>query len=584
MSNEAAGRPLIVSLLMETGELDEKRLRDLAKSQSRFPDSVEDALVRTGLVPDEAVAKAYANYLGIPVLARDEGLIERCKAVADKIPETVCRRFRIAALAQEDGSLDVACLNPADMTVQQEIYLFSGCAVRPYACPLGVLDEIHAAIFGARDMVREIAANEQPTAVAANAAAADEGAEAIVDLEHQSTEGKDGHVIRIVNFLLSNAIREGASDIHIEPYENSVRVRYRIDGELREQTPPPRALFIPTISRLKVLSKMDIAERRIPQDGAISAKLAGTRVDFRVSTVPTVYGEKMVLRILAKSATPDSLEKLGFTPRQARDFNEAAAAPHGLVFVTGPTGSGKSTTLYTCLNLVNDPTVNIVTVEDPVEYRFDGMNQCHVRANVGLTFAAALRSFLRQDPDIIMVGEVRDQETAQICLRAALTGHLVFSTLHTNTSLQAVNRLIDMGVEPFLLGPALRLVQAQRLARKLCPDCKIPYKLPGEIAVNYGLEPGIELFRPGSGTCVRCRGTGYKGRCGIFEVVPITDRVRDCIMARRNAVELAAAARADGVEFLADNAKIKLLTGVTSLDECADFLRVGAAEPDEVAA
>ncbi|MCE9638479.1 MAG: Flp pilus assembly complex ATPase component TadA [Planctomycetes bacterium] len=574
MTRASDDRSLLLALLKESGALDEKRMRDLAKAQARYPDSMEEALVRSGLVSDAVVAGVYAQFLGIPLVMPDDELVERCRVVADRIPEAVCRRLRVAPIAFDDGTLDVACLNPSDMAAQQEIHLFCGVSVRVHACPLGVLDEIHAAMFGARDMVREISAAGQHPAPAEVAAEAEDGAEAIVNLDRVVADGKDGHVIRIVNFLLANAIHEGASDIHIEPYENIVRVRYRIDGELREQTPPPRALFVPTVSRLKVLSKMDIAERRVPQDGAISAKLGGTRVDFRVSTVPTVYGEKMVLRILAKSATPDSLEKLGFTPRQAKDFRAAAESPHGLLFVTGPTGSGKSTTLYTCLNLVNDPTVNIVTVEDPVEYRFEGLNQCHVRSNVGLTFAAALRSFLRQDPDIIMVGEVRDQETAQICLRAALTGHLVMSTLHTNDSLQAVNRLIDMGIEPFLLAPALRLVQAQRLSRKLCPDCKEAYRLPADLAKAYGLEAGIELFRPGRGSCGRCRGSGYKGRVGIFEVLPIGDRLRELIMARSNATVLQNAAREEGVEFLADNAKGKLLAGITSLEECADFLRV----------
>ena len=279
----------------------------------------------------------------------------------------------------------------------------------------------------------------------------------------------------MVNQVLEQALRIGASDIHLEPFEDSCAIRLRVDGVLRELTPPPRSLFVPIVSRFKILAKMDIAEKRVPQDGAIALKSGDKRVDLRVSTVPTVYGEKMVMRILDKGAIPIELTGLGFDERQSKDLIESIQMPHGLMLVTGPTGSGKSTTLYACLNLLNEPDTNICTVEDPVEYKFKGMNQVQVKAQVGLTFASALRAFLRQDPDVIMVGEVRDQETAQICLRAALTGHFVLSTIHTNDSLSAINRLQDMGIEPFLLASTLRVLEAQRLIRRLCKECKEPY-------------------------------------------------------------------------------------------------------------
>jgi type IV pilus assembly protein PilB len=335
-------------------------------------------------------------------------------------------------------------------------------------------------------------------------------------------------------------------------------------------------MYIPMISRLKVLSKMDIAERRIPQDGAISLTVDERRVDLRVSTVPTVYGEKMVMRILAKTAIPLDLTKLGFTQKQADDFQIAADSPHGLLLVTGPTGSGKSTTLYATLNLLNKPDVNVMTVEDPVEYKFDGLNQVLVRAQVGLTFASALRAFLRQDPDVIMVGEVRDQETAQICLRAALTGHMVLSTLHTNDALAAVNRMVDMGVERFLLASALRLVEAQRLVRRLCEKCKEGYKMDAETSAKWHLDPQADYFRPKG--CEVCRSTGYKGRVGLFEAIRVTPKLRDMIAAGVPLPELRKESQKQGMMLLSDAGLDKVREGVTSLEEA---LTVCMAEAEE---
>jgi type IV pilus assembly protein PilB len=334
---------------------------------------------------------------------------------------------------------------------------------------------------------------------------------------------------------------------------------------LHELAPPSRALFLPIVSRFKILAKMDIAEKRVPQDGAIALKSGEKRIDLRVSTVPTVHGEKMVMRILDKGTIPIQLTGLGFDERQSTDLIASIQMPHGLMLVTGPTGSGKTTTLYACLNYLNAPDTNICTVEDPVEYKFKGINQVQVKAQVGLTFAGALRAFLRQDPDIIMVGEVRDQETAQICLRAALTGHFVLSTMHTNDSLSAVSRLQDMGIEPFLLAPTLRVLQAQRLIRRLCKECKVPYECDPETAKIHAFEVGQPLFRPKG--CEACRGTGYRGRIGVFEVVRITPRMGELIQARAPLAELRQAARDEGMKMLADSAVEKVRQGITSLEE-----------------
>ncbi len=329
--------------------------------------------------------------------------------------------------------------------------------------------------------------------------------------------GTNGRIVRMVNQILEQALNTGASDIHLEPFEDSCKFRLRIDGQLHELPSPSKAVFIMIVSRFKILAKMDIAEKRIPQDGAIALRTKDKRIDLRVNTVPTVYGEKMVMRILDKAAIPLDLMKLGLDERQATDLIESIQMPHGLALVTGPTGSGKSTTLYSCLNLLNEPKTNICTVEDPVEYKFKGMNQVQVKTQVGLTFSSALRAFLRQDPDVIMVGEVRDQETAEICLRAALTGHFVLSTIHTNDALSAVTRLMDMGIEPFLLSCTLRVLEAQRLVRRLCPHCKEAHECDPVLAKQHNLDPRRDLLSPGRLPALpegRLQGAGRRLRGG----------------------------------------------------------------------
>lgn len=594
-----ADTPLVVRLLEEAGLLDDRKLTQLSAARAAYPRSIEEALIFGDLAEEQQILEAYARYLGMSCFGLEQvseqeryvtrfepgespvrlGTLdtfkERCAEAASQISESVCRATRVMPLAVTADTIDVVCVNPADFSGLEEVRVRSGRIVRPHAGSFSLVNEYIALMFGELDVLKEIRAEDANRGRRGEVQDDDDDEmEVVVDLQRAVPAGRESQVLRIVNAILSNAIEEGASDIHIEPYEDAVRVRYRVDGTLRETTPPPRSLFIPTISRLKILAKLDIAEKRVPQDGAIALKSGAKRVDLRVSTIPTVYGEKMVIRLLEKEAIPDRLESLGFTTEQASDFIDAALSPHGLMFVTGPTGSGKSTTLYTCLNLINEVADNIVTVEDPVEYKFHGLNQVQVRAKVGLTFASALRSFLRQDPDKIMVGEVRDQETAEICMRAALTGHLVLSTLHTNNSLQVINRLTDMGVEPFLLGPALRLLEAQRLARKLCENCKEEYELPENVAERYGLVPGMHLFRPGQTTCSTCKGTGVKGRVGMYEVVKISDNLGEMIGGGADINTLIRAAKKEGVKFLADAARDRLADGIVSLEEVADFIRI----------
>jgi len=599
---DLAEQPLLVRLLIEREVMSTEDLSELMKVKSEHSEErLEAQLVIGELAHEEDIAQAFSQYLGVPWVGRmvdeeadtafavqhdredevepigtTEEIVDRARKVADRISETVCRRHRVIPVGCTTQKVVLGCLDPTNFAAVEEVRMRSGAVVQCVALTMSLLDELIAAFFGERDIVREIADEGSRRQVSGAADdEEDEDMEFVLDLHRPIPSGKDSQVVRIVNVILTRAIEEGASDIHIEPYEDTVRVRYRVDGRLIETTPPPRSLFIAVISRLKILSKMDIAEKRVPQDGAIALRSAEKRVDLRVSSVPTVYGEKIVIRILEKEGIPDRLEKLGFSDDQAHAFLEAAHSPHGLMFVTGPTGSGKSTTLYCCLNLINQPTENIVTVEDPVEYKFTGLNQVHVRSNVGLTFATALRAFLRQDPDKIMVGEVRDQETADICMRAALTGHLVLSTLHTNTALQVINRLVDMGIEPFLLGPALRMLEAQRLVRRLCDECKEPYDVPEEVAVVYGIEPGTTLYRPGADPeCPKCHGAGNKGRLGIYEVITINEELREMISSRAPVAQIEKAARASGMQFLDDAARNRLTAGLASLEEVAEYVKV----------
>ncbi|MCJ7543854.1 MAG: GspE/PulE family protein [Phycisphaerae bacterium] len=569
---QALEYPLLVRLLLERGLLEEKDLPEVQKALAQPNVSVEEALVTSELTSDAAIAAAYAEYLRLPLVELDKPLPIDPK-MTELIGEKLCREHFIAPLSCQNEVLEVAFANPTDLTVFEQIQLLTRMVIRPVVAPLSLVNDAVNELFGKRDMVKEIT-----TEAGDDISCPDEqdAVEEVVDLDKAVPKGRDSHVIRLVNHILSWSVRNEASDIHLEPFENCVKVRVRVDGELQEISPPPRPMYIPMLSRLKVLSKMDIAERRIPQDGSISLTVDQKRVDLRVSTVPTVYGEKMVLRILAKTAIPLDLTKLGFTQKQADDFQVAADSPHGLLLVTGPTGSGKSTTLYATLNLLNKPNVNVMTVEDPVEYKFEGLNQVHVRAQVGLTFASALRAFLRQDPDVIMVGEVRDQETAQICLRAALTGHMVLSTLHTNDALAAVNRLVDMGVERFLLASALRLVEAQRLVRRLCEKCKEPYQLDTETSQKWRLDPQQQYFRPKG--CELCRNTGYKGRVGLFEVIRVTPKLRDMIAAGVGLPEVRKESQKQDMMLLSDAGLDKVRAGVTSLEEA---LTVCMAESEE---
>jgi type IV pilus assembly protein PilB len=572
--------PLIVRLLLETGHLGQEDLETIREARLQDDVSTEELLIRKGLANERDIAVAYSEYFLLPLVEPPEDGVRVDPQLAQILPEKLCRNHLLVPIAADTETLDVAFFRPDELLLVDELQLLTGLRVRPQVATLSTVEGVLGTLYedsawlapGSHgDLSSFEAVDDGPTKDGPGEVMAEE----VMHLDQPPPPGRDGRIIRYVNHMLEQAFRTGASDIHIEPFEDRCRVRLRIDGNLTEIAPPPWSLYAPIVSRIKVLAKMDIAEKRMPQDGAIAMKSGDRRVDVRVSTIPTIRNEKVVLRVLDKSAIPLELSGLGLDERQSTDLLESIQTPHGLMLVTGPTGSGKSTTLYTCLNRLNEPHKNICTVEDPVEYKFPGMNQIHVRTQIGLDFASALRSILRQDPDIIMVGEVRDSETAQICLRAALTGHFVLSTLHTNDALAAVNRLQDMGIEPFLLATTIRMLVAQRLIRRLCQKCRQPYACDRETAQRFAMQVGETLFRPKG--CNECRETGYRGRVGVFEAIRITNRMANLIQARTPLSDLRRAATEQGMKPLADSALEKVRQGITSL---AEALSVTITEQD----
>ncbi|MGA7496669.1 MAG: GspE/PulE family protein [Isosphaeraceae bacterium] len=557
-------QPLILELLARHNRFQPKQLEEIGELLGKAnPGAIlEVVLIKGGYLSDQEVANLYAEDLFLPLAVRRDASSEIDKELASLLPEKLCTDKLICPMALRDNVLDVAFVSPETMGVVDELQLLTGLRINPLIGPLSLVELQLDALYRAHRESKTIGEGSEDFQDIGDQL--DELDENILNIDTPPPNDENGRIVRMVNQILEQAMRNGASDIHLEPFEDCCKFRLRIDGELHELPSPSKAVFIMILSRLKVLAKMDIAEKRIPQDGAIALRAGDKRVDLRVNTVPTVHGEKMVMRILDKDAIPLNLTGLGLDERQSADLLESIHTPYGLALVTGPTGSGKSTTLYACLNLLNEPRHNICTVEDPVEYKFKGMNQVQVKVQVGLTFSTALRAFLRQDPDIIMVGEVRDQETAEICLRAALTGHFVLSTIHTNDALSAVTRLQDMGIEPFLLSCTLRVLEAQRLVRRLCPKCKEAYEVDEELAARHGLTPGEVLYRPKG--CLQCRRLGYRGRLGVFEVIRITPGLTQLIQKRVPLDQLRKAAREEGMKTLYDSALDKVRQGLTSLE------------------
>ncbi|MDA8744060.1 GspE/PulE family protein [Rubripirellula amarantea] len=570
-SKTRSNDPLIVRLLQSVTQLDPERLNDLYNSPTKGEVSFEEMVIRSGLANERQIAEAYARHYLMPLFDPPTDTPPPVDPeVASVLPSRLCRDHLIAPLSDDGQTIEVAVFSPDSLLLADEVKLITGRQMRPLFTTLSVIERLLCVLYEEGSWTDTVTSTQTASfeEVEEHEELDDEEtAEAceIVHLDQAPPPGRDGRIIRYVNSIFEQALQTRASDIHIEPYEDNCRVRLRIDGSLTEIAPPPMQLLNSVISRLKVLSKMDIAERRLPQDGAIGLRSGDHRVDMRVNTCPTVYGEKVVMRVLDKNSLPHDLMSLGLDERQYRDLSESIRSPHGLMLVTGPTGSGKSTTLYSCLNYLNDSETNICTVEDPVEFKFGGINQVQTRTKVGLTFASALRAFLRQDPDVIMVGEVRDNETADICMRAALTGHFVFSTLHTNDALSSVTRLKDMGIEPFLLSSTLRLLVAQRLLRRLCDECKIPTQVDADSSKQYGIDSKAVIFKPGG--CSRCRDTGYRGRLAVFEIIRLNTQLSEMIQSGATVEMMKKAAVADGMKLLQDSAIEKVRSGETGLDE-----------------
>jgi len=553
---------VIAALLRRLGEI-------LVQERLTTPDVVEQALARAkatgervgealvavGAVKSEDVLRALAEQQSLAYLSRDE--LPSPLPIVKNLSPKYLRQYTVCPVSIENGLLTVATADPLNTVVLDDLRQFTGLAVKLVVSSAEAITEaIDRTYDGAATPLQRIVEGME-----------DEGAGEEEDVNHLRDMAFEAPVVRLVNLLVENAIDAEASDIHVEPFEDTLRVRYRLDGILFDQEAPPRRLQAAVTSRIKLMAEMNIAERRLPQDGRIRVTVRGRRVDVRVSTIPTVHGESIVMRLLDRSSVFLPLEKLGFASAMLRRFEALIKRPHGILLVTGPTGSGKTTTLYGALDKINSPDRKIITVEDPVEYQLKGVNQIHVKPKIGLTFATGLRHIVRQDPDVILIGEIRDLETAEIAIQAALTGHLVFSTLHTNDAPAAITRLQDMGVEPYLVASVLEGVLAQRLVRRICAACRVPDTPNAADLEALGIEgAGGRPLSRGRG-CDECRGTGYRGRTGIYELFPITEDARSLILKRAPSREIRRCAIEAGMVTLRMDGWLKACEGVTTVEE-----------------
>lgn len=551
------------AILVKHGKITQEQADKALKIVKEQNEKFEVALVKVGAVESEYdIAQFIGKHLKIGALRLTD--IELNPEIVKMIPLDIARKFKVIAISKLGKNLLVAISDPNNVYVLDAIKFITGCTVQPVISPENAIEKAIELQYKDTGALSEIVAGME----------ADDSLE-VVSTEDAPSESdllsaiQDKPLVKLVDSLIADAIRIGASDIHLETYEKRIRVRYRVDGDLKELPPLPFKYRAAIVSRIKIMAELDISERRLPQDGRIKIKIAGRTIDLRVSVLPTIFGEKVVMRILDPMALMVDMTKLGFRQEDMGKFQKGIASPYGIILVTGPTGSGKTTTLYSALKTLNTTDVNIMTVEDPVEFNFDGINQVAVRADIGMTFAASLRSFLRQDPDIIMVGEIRDSETAEIAIRAALTGHLVFATLHTNDAPSSINRLLDMGVPFYLVASATKLILAQRMVRKICQSCKKEINLTREQVEGLGVPPdllrNIRAFK-GMG-CHDCNETGMTGRTAIFEVMPITAKIERLILNKASDDQIQKAALEDGMYSLRMSAIDKMKLGFVSIDE-----------------
>jgi type IV pilus assembly protein PilB len=571
-------------MLVDEGIISEEQLQEALHEQKIKGGRLEKILISQGYVTQDVIMAFVGTQLGIPHVSLSE-IGEIPNDVVFSVPESIALNHVLIPIVKKDKKITVAMADPLNVFAIDDIKMMTGLEVEPAIASEAEIKALQAKYYSGATNAGGAEAGADMQEILGTMGGGDNNLEVMeeqqeeMDISKLEAAGEDAPVVRLVNLILTEAVRSGASDIHIEPYEKSLRCRYRIDGVLHEVQSPPKSISAAMSSRIKIMSSLDISERRLPQDGRIKIKVLGKEIDLRVSVCPVQFGEKIVMRILDSSNLSLDLPKLGFEEDILPKFQKAIVEPYGLVLVTGPTGSGKSTTLYSALHYINDPDTNISTIEDPVEYNLPGINQVNARAGIGLTFAAGLRSFLRQDPDVIMVGEIRDKETGEIAINAALTGHLVFSTLHTNDAPGAVTRMGNMGIEPFLITSTVHCVVAQRLLRRICKDCKQTYEAAPEVLEEMGLqvtgEP-VTLYK-GSG-CATCSNTGYKGRMAIHEVMILNDEFRKGVLQRKPASELKKLARAGGMQTLRECGVQKVLKGMTSVEE---LFRVAHADEDE---
>jgi type IV pilus assembly protein PilB len=557
-------RKRLGEILIAGGVITQEQLEEALKMQKALGLRLGEVLIRQGSVTEDDILRTMQSQLGLPSIDINRVVVP--DEILRLLPETVARKHTILPIEFTNGQLLVATSDPTDYFALDDIRLATGMMIKPCISKKGDILRSIDRFYGkgeaekaARDYVKQ--AGVAPVAATSQAAvlsAVPSGTE----IEEEATP-----IIKFLNTIIENAVNNHASDIHIEPVEDDLRVRFRIDGVLREIMRTPIGMAGPVVSRVKIMADLNIAERRLPQDGRISYFIGKRPIDLRVSTAPTMFGEKVVMRILDKSNVIVDKSSLGLRGKDRNLFDELIHRPYGIVLVTGPTGSGKTTTLYTALNQLNTPEKNIITLEDPVEFNFNGVNQIQVNPKAGLTFATGLRSILRQDPDIIMVGEMRDNETAEIAVRSALTGHLVLSTIHTNDASSAITRLVDMDIEPFLISASLLGVISQRLVRRICPQCVTEYNAEARDYALLGLKNGNGLkLKLGKG-CSYCHGSGYKGRTGIFEIMPILSGHRHLIDRRASSDELREYAVSQGMTTLKESAAQLVLEGITTIDE-----------------
>ena len=571
----AAGKPSALTavgrrfgdLILAEGLVTQEQFDQALAEQKKTNEKLGEVLVRLGLITEEQLVHFLSRQYGIPEVTFPEKIAAE---IIKLIPARIARKYGVVPIGRTIGSVTLAVADPTNLSALDDVAFMTGLKVVPaIVSPSAIRNAIGSYYEAAPSTMADVLSEMEAEVTEVELIEGEEELSPQVDLNELRSSADQVPVVRLVNSILIDAVRRGASDIHMDPGENSFRVRFRVDGLLHEAMTPPKRVEPAVVSRLKIMANCDIAERRLPQDGRIKLRQSGREVDFRVSILPSLFGESVTLRLLDKQALRVDMTQLGFEADSLAEFEKAIRSPHGMILITGPTGAGKTTTLYSALHAVNSKDRNILTVEDPVEYDLPGVTQVQVNDEIGRTFAAALRSFMRHDPDVILVGEMRDQETAQIAVRAALTGHLVLSTLHTNSAAQTIARLADMGIPPFLVSSSLRLVVAQRLARKVCQECREPYEVDEESLIQYGHGPlGLKrctLYK-GKG-CSTCHFTGMKGRVALYEVLPITQEIRSLILGSTFDGEIQDVASKQGMKTLREAGLLKVVQGQTTVEE-----------------